>query len=145
MRKFLIALAFVTALTGSLATTTTPTFAACANPDPRLLTFPAWYRGLVDPADDNCGLLEPSAVGGISNFIWSIVLNGIEIVLQLIGYIAAAMIIYGGFRYMTNGGNASTIESARKTIIAAAIGLAASTASIGVVNLIFWLINGPTP
>ena len=78
---------------------------------------------------------------GIGTYIGIIALNVIEIVLQLIGYIAAFFIIYGGFMYMTQGSEASKVEQAKKTIIGAVIGLVISMSSIAIVNLIFSIIT----
>lgn len=104
----------------------------CAKP---LLTFPVWYRGLVGPAPE-CNLLSPDKVGGISNFIWRIVLNVTEIGLQLVGYIAVGFILYGGFQFLTSQGSSEGSAKARKTILNAVIGLVISIASIAIVNLI---------
>ncbi len=108
------------------------------------LTFPAWYRGLTD---SQCNILSPSdpSVGGLSSFIWIIVLNVIEIILQVIAYAATLMIIYGGFRFLTAAGNPAGVEQGKKTITNAVIGLVISIASIAIVNLIFGVITGFKP
>lgn len=120
---------------------------ACEKP---FLTFPTWYRGLskADSATGDCvGIMSPSdpALGAseserLSNFIWRIVLNVIEIGLQIVGYIAAFFLIYGGFQFMTGGGNPSQVEAARKTMLNAVIGLIISLASVAIVNLIMGII-----
>lgn len=141
-------------LTGVVATIqiTTPTASAIAPADcPRsFLTFPVWYRGLIDANSTDCSLASPSDPqfnpsgskdAGIGTYIGIIALNVIEMVLQLIGYIAALFIIYGGFMYMTQGSEASKVEQAKKTIIGAVIGLVISMSSIAIVNLIFSIIT----
>jgi hypothetical protein len=40
-----------------------------------------------------------------------------------VGIIAVIMIVYGGFRYITSGGDATKVTSARNTILYAIIGL----------------------
>jgi len=60
------------------------------------------------------------------------VVNIITFVLGLLGLIAVIMILYGGFTWLTAGGNEDKIDSAKKIISAAAIGL--------VVVLISWAI-----
>lgn len=123
----------------------TPTSAAGPNPTcaKRFLTFPVWYRGLT-VSDTDCNIISPSdpkfAGGkdaGIGTFIGIIALNVVEMILQLIGYLAAFFIIYGGFIYMTQSSEPSKIEQARKTIFNAVIGLVVSIFSIAIVNLIF--------
>lgn len=110
--------------------------------DTRLLTIPTWYRGLttyvpaVSPKSDQCNIKSPNDVGGISNFIWRIALNIIEIVLQLIGYIAVGFVIFGGYRYMISAGSPDGMVKARKTITNALIGLVISLFSVAIVNLV---------
>lgn len=158
--KLLLSILAVTTLT-SVAFVATPVNAACPDPtDPTctptataqapaatctangFLTFPAWYRGLTD---GDCNIVSPGDGPGqvsLQNYIWVIVLNVIEIALQLIAYITVAMVIYGGFLFMTGGGEPTKMVQARRTIVTAVIGLALSTVSIGIVNLILRLING---
>jgi hypothetical protein len=108
------------------------------------LTFPAWYRGVENKSDPHCAILSPSdpSIGGLSNFIWRIVLNVIEIVLQIIGFAATIMIIVGGFRFLTSAGNPSGVEAGKKTLTNAIIGLVIALAAIAIVNIIFGLITG---
>ncbi len=47
----------------------------------------------------------------------------INILSILVGAIAVIMIIFGGFRYVTSGGNDSSVSSAKNTILYAVIGL----------------------
>ncbi len=123
----------------ALAVTTSPAPVASAACTDRLLGIPTWYRGLTSGAD--CNIDMPSGGSSeLSSFIWKIVLNIVEMALVIVVYIAVALILYGGFLFMTGGGNPSTIEKARKTILNAVIGLAISMASIAIVNLIFRII-----
>lgn len=122
-------------------TTGTTTAAAPAKDcEYRILGIPTWFRGLTDA---ECNIVSPDkAPGGLSGFIWAIALNIVEIGLFLAGYVALFFVLYGGFQFMTGGSNPGQIEKARKTILNAVIGLAISMASIGIVNLIFRIING---
>jgi hypothetical protein len=140
-------------LTGVVATlhVTTPTASAIAPADcpQSFLTFPVWYRGLIDQSSTDCSLAPPSdpqfnpsgSDAGIGTYVGIIALNVIEMVLQLIGYIAAFFILYGGFIYLTQSSEASKIEKARKTIIGAAVGLVISIFSVAIVNLIFSILT----
>lgn len=47
----------------------------------------------------------------------------INIISIIIGAIAVIMIIFGGFRYMTSGGDATKVSTAKNTILYALIGL----------------------
>lgn len=105
--------------------------AACND---RLLTFPAWFRGLTTA---NCDIESPTkAKGGIAGFIWTIVFNVIEFMLQLVGYIAVGFIITGGFKYMTSAGAPDAAARARKTITNAVVGLVIAVFAIAIVNIV---------
>lgn len=145
MKKIQIVVASLMMLFGIAGTSLTlaaPTVAAAGTAcTSSFLTFPAWYRGLTNP---DCTVKSPSDTslkGGLSEFIWTIVLNVIEIVLQLIAYAAAVMILYGGFRFLTSAGDANGVSLGKKIITNAIIGLVISIASIAIVNLIFGIIK----
>lgn len=131
IQHYIAALLFVTTLGGATFTVATPqtTFAACSD---HLLTFPAWYRGVVD---GDCNVQNPGAVG-LQKFIWTIVLNVIEVLLQLVGYISVAFVITGGFKYMTSAGSSDGMAKAKNTILNALIGLVLSMTSVAIVNLV---------
>ena len=134
IRNWLMAILFVMATGGATLSVALPqTSFACTD---RLLTFPAWYKGLQMP-DPDCSIKQPdSSPTGLSNFIWTIVLNVIEFVLQLVGYIAVGFIIAGGYKYMISAGSADGMVKARKTIMNAVIGLVLSIFSVAIVNVI---------
>ena len=134
-KNWTLAVLFAVFAGGSIVAAVAPmtvSAATCAKP---ILSFPVWYRGLVGPAPE-CNLLSPDKVGGLSGFIWRIVLNVTEIGLQLVGYIAVGYILYGGFLFLTSQGSSEGSAKARKTILNAVIGLVISIASIAIVNLI---------
>lgn len=137
IRNWIAALLFVASFGGATLAVATPqtTFAACND---RLLTFPAWFKGLTD---GKCDIKSPTQAGGLSTFIWTIVLNVIELGLQLVGYLAVAFIIRGGFKYMTAVGEAGEIEKAKTIIKNAVIGLLISIFSVAIVNFIAGAIN----
>ncbi len=60
------------------------------------------------------------------------VVNLVNWVLGLLGIVAVIMILIGGFRWMTAGGNEEKVESAKKILYAAVIGL--------VIVLLAWAI-----
>ena len=138
-----MAITFVVGVGGASLTLAAPQTAVAATAcSESLLTFPAWYKGLlVDAAGGNCDIKSPADAGGISPFIWKIVLNVIQMVLNLIGYLAVGFIIFGGFKYMTSAGSADGMVKARKTIMNAVIGLVLSIFSIGIVNVIAGAIH----
>jgi hypothetical protein len=108
------------------------------------LTFPTWYKGLTrdDGSVDKCELkpigdprVDSKSIE-LKSFIFSVVLNVIEILLVIIRYISIIFILYGGFQYLTSGGNADNIKKAKSTITNAIIGLVVSISAVVVVNLI---------
>jgi hypothetical protein len=60
-----------------------------------------------------------SGTGGVGTLIDEV----ITVFSWLVGGISVIMIIYGGFRYVTSGGNDSSVSGAKNTIIYALIGL----------------------
>lgn len=134
LKNWMVALLFVMTAGGSLVTVATPQVTAAACND-RLLTFPAWYKGLTEGAD--CHIKAPaSSKGGVSKFVWTIVLNVVEFMLQLVGYISVAFVIVGGYKYMISAGSPDGMVRARKTIMNALIGLVLSIFSVAIVNVI---------
>lgn len=132
IRNWIAAMLFVAGAGGATLTVAAPqTSYACTE---TLLTFPAWYRGILTP-DPGCDIQSPAQVG-VGKFIWTIVLNIIEVMLQLVGYIAVAFIIVGGFKYMISTGDPARMTKAKDTILNAVIGLGISMVSVGIVNVV---------
>lgn len=145
IKSFIFASLFIFGVAAPAAVIATPTSVSAAkNCEARVLGIPPWYRGLTNN-DKDCSLKTISDDGkngeGLSNFIWKIVLNIIEMAIVITAYIAVFFILYGGFLFMTGGGNPSMIEKARKTITNAAVGLIISMAAIGITNFIFSIIS----
>lgn len=132
-----------TSSTHAVTLTSSSTAADCSQ---RFLTFPTWFRGLVDvkevePGIFDCVIKSPEDVGGLSNFIWHIVLNVIEIGLQGVVYLTIFFLIWGGFQFLTSQGVPEAAAKARQTMLNAIIGLGISFAAIAVVNIIFGIIK----
>ena len=100
----------------------------------RILTLKPWYDGLTkgDCSIKDIGLDADSQ----ANFIWRVVLNIVDDLLQLIGYTTVGYIMYGGFLMMTSNGAPDKAAHGRKTIMSAAIGLVIALASVALVNFI---------
>lgn len=101
-----------------------------------ILTFPNWYRGVGQTigagATATCSI---EFKGGI-NDIWVVVTNAIEILLQLVGYVAVGFIIYGGFKYLTSQGESGALTTAKNTITQAIVGLVISIISVLILNFV---------
>ncbi len=79
--------------TGALTTTTNPTSITCGGTD-----------------------TSTGSVGTIAN-------NIVTIFSYIVGAVSIIMIIYGGFRYVTSGGDQNAVGSAKNTLIYAIVGL----------------------
>ncbi len=62
---------------------------------------------------------DTSATGKINNVVHKVV----NLLSAVVGIIAVVMIIVGGLRYVTSGGNDTSVTSAKNTILYAIIGL----------------------
>ena len=130
------AMMFAGMVGGTFTVASTPQTAQAAACQNKVLLFPTWYRGLGKTSGKTCDIQSPSDVGGISKFIWTIVLNIIEIALVAVGYISVGFIIYGGYLYIIGAGAADKIVAGRKTILNAVIGLVISFFSVAIVNIV---------
>lgn len=100
----------------------------------RILTLKPWYDGLTK---GDCSIKDiGSDADSQANFIWRVVLNIVDDLLQLIGYTTVGYIMYGGFLMMTSNGVPDKAAHGRKTIMSAAIGLVIALASVALVNFI---------
>ncbi len=137
MKKIIIAMSLM--IIGSLGVSMTfpnTSFAESNKCDKkgRILTLKPWYDGLTK---DDCSIKDPgSDADSQANFIWKIVLNIVDDLLQLIGYTTVGYIMYGGFLMMTSNGAPDKAAHGRKTIMSAAIGLVIALASVALVNFI---------
>lgn len=77
-----------------------------------------------------------SALGGDS--LGVIVKNVVNALLYVIGALAVIMLIWGGIRYTTSGGNANSVTAAKNTILYAVIGLIVAILAYAIVN---WVID----
>lgn len=137
LKQLLVAFVMMFSLSGTAMAVTTPTAAAAGNGcSANFLTFPTWYRGLLNTS--TCELEQPGKgrAPEIQGYIFVIVLNVLDMLLQLVAYVSVGFIIYGGFKYLTSPSDSSKIAGGRKTIQNAIIGLVISFASIAIVNLI---------
>ena len=137
MKKIIIAMSLM--VIGSLGVSMTfpnTSFAESNKCDKkgRILTLKPWYDGLTK---DDCSIKDiGSDADSQANFIWRVVLNIVDDLLQLIGYTTVGYIMYGGFLMMTSNGAPDKAAHGRKTIMSAAIGLVIALASVALVNFI---------
>jgi hypothetical protein len=72
-----------------------------------------------DNPTDECASAGSDATTSINNIVHTI----INILTAAVGIVAVIMIIVGGFRYITSGGNDTSVTAAKNTILYAIIGL----------------------
>lgn len=65
----------------------------------------------------------------------------VNVLLFIIGAISVIMLIYGGIRYTTSGGNANSVTAAKNTIMYAIIGLIVAIFAYAIVN---WVVGAST-
>jgi cytochrome bd-type quinol oxidase subunit 2 len=101
-----------------------------------LFSAPVLFGGVVsaqDPQKSLCQGATDLEFGGTSNCqteaaktersINDLIAQIINIFSVIVGVVAVIMIIYGGFRYITSGGDSGNITSAKNTILYAIVGL----------------------
>ncbi len=62
--------------------------------------------------------------------------KAVNVLLFLIGAVSVIMIIYGGIRYVTSGGNQNQVTAAKNTILYAVVGLVIAILAYAAVNFI---------
>jgi hypothetical protein len=147
IRNYMAAMIMLASVGGGAMVVASPQTAYAADPvtcttsgNRAFLGFPHWYRGLSE-SKTNCDLIGPADyAGGLSAFIWTVVLNIIEIGMVLAAWITVGMMLVGGYSFITSAGVPDKRAQAQKTISNAAIGLVISIAAIGLVNFVFGFV-----
>lgn len=105
-----------------------------------LVTAPVLSLALVLPVSADVNVWGPT---DINNEIGlgtrdprDIAANVINIILGFLGIIAVIIILIGGFKWMTAGGNEDKVSEARKLIVAGVIGLVIILASYGIATFV---------
>lgn len=79
----------------------------------------------------------PSTLFGDGGIVTSIT----NVLLFIAGALAVIMIIIGGLRYATSGGNASSVTAAKNTILYAIVGLIVAFLAFAAVNFVLGAIS----
>lgn len=66
----------------------------------------------------------------------SVITRVVNVLLFIIGAISVIMIIFGGFKYVTSGGDSNGVTSAKNTILYAVIGLVIASLAYAIVNFV---------
>lgn len=136
IRRFILTLSIIMFGSTAIAVSMPQTALACS--DGKILTLVPWYQGLTN---SDCTIKNPDefssgsgADDGLQRFIGIIVLNIVEDIFQISGYIAAGFVMYGGFLYLTSAGAPDQATRGRKTIINSVIGIVVVIGSVAIVN-----------
>lgn len=108
---------------------------------PNFLGLKPWYDQLTK---SDCSIKDIAPEGGtesadsvkVSTFVLTIAGNVVADILLIIGYVSIAMIIYGGYLYMTSEGDASKAQKARKALTGAIVGTIVGILGSAIVNFI---------
>jgi len=131
MKKMTVTLSLLGMILLGALTPVRPVAAAC---DDGVLGFPPWFAGLTkadcsikpicEKGEGECNTAHGAGVWiSLSEFIFVVVLNVINILLVAVSYLSVGFVMYGGVKYMTSQGSPDKIAGAKKTIMAAVIGL----------------------
>lgn len=74
--------------------------------------------------------------GSAGGTVRSLMATAVNILSWIIGIVAVFMIIIGGFKFITSGGDSSGVQSARNTIIYALVGLVVAALAQVMVNFV---------
>ncbi|MBX4205160.1 MAG: pilin [Candidatus Doudnabacteria bacterium] len=100
-------------------------------------------QDIISPNDNPGGFL-PNLIFRRSPTVGGAIIGILTAALGLAGLIAVAMLIYGGFRYITSAGNEEMAKAGKKTITNALIGLVIIILSFVIINVVTNLAFGTT-
>jgi len=84
----------------------------------------------------NRGLAYATIVGWGTQDLRTTIMLIINILMGFLGIIAVLIVLYGGFKWMTAGGNEEQVGEAKKMIIAGVVGLAVIFASYAIASFV---------
>ncbi len=119
MKKVLIS--FLALATIGLISFSTPQLAAAQ-----------WNNGVQGGATSARGVDQPTELFGDGGMFQKVS----NILLYIIGAVSVIMIIFGGFRYVTSGGNSDNITTAKNTILYAIVGIVVALLAYAAVQFV---------
>lgn len=119
---------------------------ACQASDTKFLGMKPWFYYLERDAD--CKVAEDAFKGDgddntkLVKSIWTVGLTVLSDLFYVAGVLAVVLLIYGGYLYMTSGGDPGALTKAKKTITGTIVGLVIVILASVIVNSIIKVING---
>lgn len=110
----------------------------CSGTDSNFFGFPTWYRGLNCSAD---GAIEIKGEQTLNTVAFKVGLNIADIAIRLSGIVAVGFIVYSGYAYITSQGDKSRVETAKKTLQTAVVGLVITVMAAAIIGFIVYRIN----
>ena len=101
--------------------------------------LPTASAALITPGDSPG---EIAAATGGEGSVRSLVLKIVNYFLTFLGIVAVLMIIYGGITYVTAGGAQDKVDSAKKVIMYALVGIIIILLSFAIVNTVLGSATG---
>ena len=92
-------------------------------------------------AQVNWGLNYAANIGLGTREVRDVAANVINVLLGILGIVALVIILIGGFKWMTVGGNEEGVASAKKTIAAGIIGLVIIFFAYAIVMFVFNVVG----
>ena len=98
--------------------------------------LPAFASSIYGGAGPDIGLAYPGATGLANSDVRITVAKILRIAMSLLGTIFVVIVIWGGYEWMTAGGNDQQIGTAKKRIYAGVIGLALILSSYAIASFV---------
>jgi len=105
---------------------------ACRAESVQFFGFPTWYKYLNPRITEKGCEITFEAERDVPRVLLAI----FEIIMRVLGIVAVAMVVWGGFQYITSQGEPEATKNARNTIVNAMIGLGIAVSATAIVNLI---------
>lgn len=87
----------------------------------------------------------PPPTGTAQGDLPAVILRIINFVLAIVGVVALAYLVYGGFRYITSAGNEEAVEAAKGIIVNAIIGIVVIGVAAAAVKFVIRGVGGAVP
>jgi len=97
-----------------------------------------------NPADTACDGLSAvgASCGGGEAGLTTTIQGVIQVLLFIVGVAAVVMLIIGGIRFVTSGGDSQAAATAKNTVIYAIIGIIVAVLAYAIVQFVFGRISG---
>lgn len=104
----------------------------------------AWIKSQYGKPKDYAGALPDCAFSGTCrsvNDLLQLIINFASGMFLILGSFAFAFFVYGGFKMIISMGNAEMVETGKKTMIAAALGLVVAMVAYTAIDLMLDILN----